>query len=65
MYEKKIKIPDKITEYFIDTKFSKKVMKKRFVQIKKDIVSKELMFKKVERDEVESETEESKKKIFI
>ena len=65
MYEKKIKIPDKITEYFIDTKFSKKVMKKRFAQIKKDIVSKELMFKKVERDEVESETEESKKKIFI
>ena len=35
MYEKKIKIPDKITEYFIDTKFSKKVMKKRFTEIKK------------------------------
>ena len=66
MYEKKIKIPDKITEYFIDTKFSKKIMKKRFAQIKKDIVSKELMFKNVERGDIETETEESNKKnIYI
>ena len=66
MFEKKIKIPDKITEYFIDTKFSKKEMQKKFIQIKKDIISKELMFKKIERGEIEKEVEESNKKnIYI
>lgn len=35
MYEKKIKIPDKITECFVGAKFGEKIMKKRFTQIKK------------------------------
>lgn len=66
MFEKKIKIPERIKEYFIDSKFSKEEMGKKFAEIKKDIINKELMFKKVERGDIEQETVNSyKKDVYI
>ena len=61
MDKKGIKIPNNITEYFIDTKQYKKnaKMKEIFNNIKKDISNNELMFKKVERSEILKSVEKS------
>jgi hypothetical protein len=61
MDKKGIKIPNNITEYFIDTKQYKKnaKMKEIFNNIKKDISNNELMFKKVERTEILKSVEKS------
>lgn len=68
MYRKRIKIPYQIKEYFIDSEDydGNEKMKEIFNQIKKDIISNELMFKKVERGEIETSVEKSgKNDIYI
>lgn len=63
MIEKGIKIPNNITEYFVEAKQYKKnkKMKEIFTNIKKDISNLELMFKKVERSEILKSVEKSLK----
>ena len=50
MEKKNIELPKNITEYFIDNKHNKKMLK-IFDEIKNDIANHELMFKKVEISE--------------
>ena len=64
MHSKGINLPEKIKEYFVDTKAYKKnkKIKEFFKEIKKDISNKEFMFKKVERGEIETSVEKTLKK---
>ena len=61
MIKKGIKLPNNITEYFVDSKQYKKKekMKEIFTNIKNDISSNELMFKKVERSQILKSVEKS------